>query len=70
MKFPYPQQREQVRACSKTLMARYPDFRLKSFVATALGFDRICWSEVENTDKWRMPNIFLKKIFAGARVLA
>ncbi len=40
--------KEQVKSYSKTLMKKHPDLRLKSFVVTSLGFDRICWSEVKN----------------------
>ncbi|SLM30805.1 AAA-ATPase-like protein (fragment) [Desulfamplus magnetovallimortis] len=39
---------KQVKSYRKTLMARYSDLRLKSFVVTALGFDRISWREVKN----------------------
>ncbi|WP_186441591.1 AAA family ATPase [Desulfamplus magnetovallimortis] len=38
--------KEQARKYSKSLMKKYPELRLKSFVVTALGFDRVCWSEV------------------------
>ncbi|MBF0260114.1 MAG: hypothetical protein HQK62_15020 [Desulfamplus sp.] len=41
---------EQVKAYSSTLKKRYPELRLKSFAVVALGFDRLCWREINFDD--------------------
>ncbi|SLM30809.1 hypothetical protein MTBBW1_2440001 [Desulfamplus magnetovallimortis] len=41
---------EQVKAYSSTLKKRYPELRLKSFAVVALGFERLCWREINFDD--------------------
>ena len=37
---------QQVNSYKNTLNTRYPELRLKSYVVTALGFERLYWMEV------------------------